>query len=63
MLKMVFFTLLIVGRVGRWFGVQLGMFLGAFLLTFCGLREFFFGNLGSIFGLDFVGYILVLLRF
>lgn len=63
MLKMVFFTLLITGGVGRWFGVQLRIFLGAFLLSFYGLREFFLGGLGSMLGVDFVGYILILLRF
>lgn len=63
MLKMVFFTLLITCSVRRWFRVQVGMYLGAFLLRLCGLREFFYGGLGSIFGVDFVGYILILLRF
>lgn len=63
MLKIVFFTVSIIAGVGSWFGVQVGMFLGAFLLSFCGLREFFFGGLSSIFGVDFVGYILILLRF
>lgn len=63
MLKVVFFTVLIIGGVGRWFGVQVRIFVGAFLLSFCGLREFFFGGLRSIFGVDFIGYILILLRF
>lgn len=39
------------------------MFLGAFLLSFCGLREFFLTGLDSAFGVDFVGYVLILLRF
>nr|YP_009563992.1 NADH dehydrogenase subunit 4 [Alpheus inopinatus]QAX91342.1 NADH dehydrogenase subunit 4 [Alpheus inopinatus] len=63
MLKMVFFTLLMTSGVSSWFGLQVGMFIGAFLLSLCGLSEFFFGNLGLIFGVDFVGYILILLSF
>ena len=34
-----------------------------FLLTLCALSEFFMGGLGSMFGVDFVGFILILLRF
>lgn len=41
MLKVVFFTLLISCRVGRWFRVQVSMFIGVFLFSLCGLREFF----------------------
>ena len=63
MLKLVFFTLLISGSVRSWFGVQLRIFLGAFLLSLCGLREFYLGGVRSIFGVDFVGYILILLSF
>nr|QFG40120.1 NADH dehydrogenase subunit 4 [Alpheus randalli] len=63
MLKMVFFSLLMIGGMGNWFGVQVGMFLGAFFLSFCGLSEFFFSGLSSMFGVDFVGYILILLSF
>ena len=39
------------------------MFLGAFLLSFCGLSEFSWSGVGSVLGVDFVGYILILLRF
>lgn len=63
MLKLVFFTVSIIGGVRSWFGLQVGMFVGAFLVVFCGMREFFFRNIGLIFGLDFVGYILILLSF
>nr|QFG40107.1 NADH dehydrogenase subunit 4 [Alpheus bellulus] len=63
MLKMVFFTLLMSWGVSSWFSVQVSMFVGAFLLSFCGLSEFFWGGLSSMFGVDFVGYILILLSF
>lgn len=63
MLKIIFFTISIIGRVSSWFGLQVTMFIGAFLLRFCGLSEFFFSDLGLIFGIDFVGYILILLSF
>nr|AJM70184.1 NADH dehydrogenase subunit 4 [Alpheus lobidens] len=63
MLKVVFFTVSMIGGVGSWFGLQVGMFAGALLFAFCGLSEFFFGNLSLIFGVDFVGYILILLSF
>nr|YP_009500799.1 NADH dehydrogenase subunit 4 [Alpheus japonicus]AXB37193.1 NADH dehydrogenase subunit 4 [Alpheus japonicus] len=63
MLKMVFFSLLMIGGTSSWFGLQVSMFMGAFFLGFCGLNEFFFSGLGSMFGVDFVGYILILLSF
>nr|YP_010868538.1 NADH dehydrogenase subunit 4 [Alpheus brevicristatus]WGU20733.1 NADH dehydrogenase subunit 4 [Alpheus brevicristatus] len=63
MLKVVFFTLLMSASVSSWFGVQVSMFLGAFLLSLCGLGEFFWGGLSSNLGVDFVGYILILLSF
>ena len=63
MLKIVLFTISILVGVGSWFGIQFRLFLGAFLLSFYGLREFFLGGLGSMFGVDFVGYILILLSF
>nr|YP_009498543.1 NADH dehydrogenase subunit 4 [Alpheus hoplocheles]AWK60858.1 NADH dehydrogenase subunit 4 [Alpheus hoplocheles] len=63
MLKMVFFTLLMTWGVGSWFSVQFSMFLGAFMFTFCGLSEFFWGGLSSSLGVDFVGYILIMLSF
>ena len=63
MLKIVFFSLLIISRVGRWFGFQIRIFIGAFLLSFLGLSEFFLTGAGAIFSVDFIGYILILLRF
>nr|YP_004123577.1 NADH dehydrogenase subunit 4 [Alpheus distinguendus]ACV90184.1 NADH dehydrogenase subunit 4 [Alpheus distinguendus] len=63
MLKMVFFTLLMTWGVGSWFSVQVSMFMGAFMLSFCGLSEFFWGGLSSALGIDFVSYILIMLSF
>ena len=63
MLKVVLFNILITSGVRSWFGLQVRIFLGAFLLMFCGLSEFFMGRIGSVFGVDFVGYILILLSF
>ena len=63
MLKIVFFRLLIIPGVRSWFGVQLRMFTGVVLIRLGGLREFYFGGLSSMFGVDFVGYILILLSF
>lgn len=39
------------------------MFLGAFLFSLSGLTGFYLGNLRSVMGVDFVGYILILLSF
>ena len=60
---MVFYVLLITGSWVSWGGVQFRMFLGAFLFSLRGLSGFYFGNLGSVLGVDFVGYALILLRF
>ena len=63
MLKVLFFNVLIISGCASWFGVQVRIFMGAFLLGLCGLREFFLGGLTSRFGVDYAGYILILLRF
>lgn len=63
MLKFVFYVLLIVGSFGSWLGVQLMIFLGAFLFGVLCLSSFGFGHLGNFFFLDSVRYILILLRF
>lgn len=63
MLRMVFFTLLIIGGARRWAGVGLRFFLGGFLIILGGLREYCVGGLGSLLGVDFVAHVLILLRF
>ena len=37
--------------------------MGAFLFSLRGLGGFYLGNLGSVLGVDFIGYALILLRF
>ena len=63
MLKVVFFTLLITVGAGEWFGVQIAMFLGSLMLVFCGLSEFFMSGVGVVLGVDFLGFVLIILRF
>lgn len=63
MLKIVFYTLLISGSAKSWRRLQFSIFLGAFIFSLTGLSAFNLGNLGSILGVDFVGYVLILLRF
>lgn len=43
--------------------VKASLFLARFLFAFARVNSFFIGNLGLIFGVDSIGYVLILLRF
>lgn len=54
--------LLMVFSVSRWYVVQFSLFLMRFLFAVLCLRGGVIGNIGSLFGLDYIRYILILLR-
>lgn len=63
MLKIVFYCLLIVLSLESWAGIVFGLFLGSFLYSlFCPIRGLV-GELGVSLGVDWVGYVLIVLRF
>lgn len=63
MLKFILYSILILGGIRRWLGVQFAMFLGAFIFGCLGVRSLNYGQLSLFFCLDSVRYILILLRF
>jgi len=63
MLKFVLMVLSITLVANRWLAVQLSLFLGRFLFGLYALNGFSFSSMGLGLGLDYIGYILILLSF
>nr|YP_009498534.1 NADH dehydrogenase subunit 4 [Caridina multidentata]AWK60847.1 NADH dehydrogenase subunit 4 [Caridina multidentata] len=63
MLKFVFFTLLMLSVSRSWVVVQSCMLIVSFLFGLVYVGDFFVSNLGLGFGVDSIGYILILLSF
>ena len=63
MLKFILATIMITFCVKNWLRVQLRLLLFRFLFGLFSIRGFIIRRLGSIFGLDYIRYILILLRF
>nr|YP_010703298.1 NADH dehydrogenase subunit 4 [Heterocarpus sibogae]WCO11501.1 NADH dehydrogenase subunit 4 [Heterocarpus sibogae] len=63
MLKFIFFSVLMLFSASSWVSVQLLLFLGSLLFALFSVNSFHMGALGFGFGVDSIGYILILLSF
>lgn len=62
MLKFILGGGILVFCARRWLSLQVSLFLFVCLFGFFSVRGFFVGRLGSLFGVDYISYILILLR-